>query len=106
MATKAEREKFVSGVGWREIAQAFDAIVPGFELLNRVWNAAKEEDLVAFAKERRNEISTLAKAPAPATTSERTENAMPADANPDDDPLAIPTFLRRGHPDCVVRISK
>jgi hypothetical protein len=96
MATKQEREKFVDGVGWREFAEAFNAVLPGIKLLDRAWQAAGPAERRAFAEERHDEIGSLSKPPEPAIASNRSANAMPAK---DDDPLAIPTFLKRGHPD-------
>jgi ParB-like nuclease domain len=102
-ATPQERVAFVKGVGRRGIEDAFNAIKPneltlGFDTLNRAWKAAKQPERQEFAKQHFDEISSLAGAPGPAMASERSAGALSRDTNPDDDPLAIPTFLRRKHP--------
>jgi hypothetical protein len=101
-ATPQERVAFVKGVGRRGIEDAFNAIEPteltlGFDTLNRAWKGATQPERQVFAKQHYDEINSLARAAGPAMASERSE-ALSRDTNPDDDPLVIPTFLRRGHP--------
>jgi hypothetical protein len=87
-ATKIERKMFVDGVGWREIAEAFNAIHAEINLLERAWQAAGPAERQSFAKRYLDEITALA-----AAAPER-----PASAAWYGDPLAIPTFLRRDIP--------
>jgi hypothetical protein len=105
-ATKPDRVKFVSAVGGREIVEALKSIEPGFDILEWAWKTAGQAERQSFANEHRVELNLLAQAPGLAVAADRSGNAMPADPNPDDDPLAIPTFLKRGHADCNVKTSK
>jgi hypothetical protein len=91
VAIKPERERFVDGVGYREIAEAFNAIHSDIKLLDRAWQAAGSAERQSFAKQYRDEIMALA-----ATAPERPANEVLAVTKQDGgDPLAIPTFLRR-----------
>jgi hypothetical protein len=101
-ATPQERVAFVKGVGRRGIEDAFNAIEPGFDTLNRAWEAAKQPERQAFARENHDEIIELAEAPVPVTAAERSANAIRPATSPEDDPLAIPTCLRRGHPTALL----
>jgi hypothetical protein len=100
MATKLDRVKFVSAVGGREIAEALKLIQPGFDILNWAWKAATQAERLQFAEEHHGQISALAGGSGPAAAVEPPPNPLPADMlrelRPDDDPLAIPTLLRRG----------
>jgi hypothetical protein len=92
-ATKAERLAFVNGVG-REIFDLCNHLEPGIHL-NRAWIAATDPERLAFAREHFGELQTLVSAPEPIRKEPWADMAA--------DPLAIPTFLQRGHPDCVVQ---
>jgi hypothetical protein len=75
------------------------SIEPGFSILNWAWKGATQAERQTFAEEHHKEISGLAKALGPTGAAEPSPNPTPADGlrelKPDDDPLAIPTILRR-----------
>jgi hypothetical protein len=96
IATKPDRVKFVSAVGGREIVEALKSIEPGFDILNWTWKTATQAERQQFVEEHHEEINSLARAPGSAMAADGSGNAMAAD--PDDEQLAIPTFLKRGHP--------
>jgi hypothetical protein len=99
MATNAERVRFVSAVGGREIVEALKSIEPGFDILNWAWKAATQAERQRFAEEHHQEINSLARAPGPAIAAEPLFNPDDGrslgELKPDNDPLAIPTLLRR-----------
>jgi len=102
--TLQQQVHFISGVGVDPIETALKAIKPTCQLmsgvaeLDRAWKAAKQPERQAFAREHRDEIIALSETPALVTAAGRSADAMRADSSPDNDPLAIPTFLRRGRP--------
>jgi hypothetical protein len=87
MATKPDRVKFVSAVGGREIVEAFKSIEPRFDMLEWSWRSAGQTEREEFAKAHYEEIQLLADAP--------DDRLRLRELKPDDDPLAIPTLLRR-----------
>jgi hypothetical protein len=99
MATKLDRGKFVSAIGGREILEALKSIEPGFDILEWVWRTVGQAEREEFAKEHYEEIHRLANAPSPAIAVEPLFNPDDGrsfgELKPDNDPLAIPTFLRR-----------
>jgi hypothetical protein len=58
-ATKAERRKFVDGVGVRPIVDILK-LMPGFDLLNWAWKVAGQAGRQAFANEHHEQINALA----------------------------------------------
>jgi hypothetical protein len=100
MATDVDRARFVSAVGGREILEALKSIEPGFDILEWVWKTVGHAEREEFAKKHYEEIPRLAKAPAPAiavgSLFDPDDGRSLGELKPDNDPLAIPTFLRRG----------
>jgi hypothetical protein len=99
IATKPDRVKFVSAVGGREILEALKSIEPGFDILEWAWKTVGPAEREEFAKEHYEEIHRLAKPPGPPIAVEPLFNVDDGrslgELKPDNDPLAIPTLLRR-----------
>ena len=102
--TPQQQVHFMNGIGVDAIETVLKAIKPTCQLmsgvaeLDRAWKAAKQPERQAFAREHRDEIIALSETSELVTAAGRSADAMRADTSPDDDPLAIPTFLRRGRP--------
>ena len=123
MADKQVRVKFVSAVGGHEILEVLKLISPGFDILDWAWKVAGAAERQSFAKSHLVEINSFAEAAGlkaatqagcPAFAKEHIDEphsiaARPAaTAGPEAfvkataDPPPMPSFLKRGHPDCVV----
>jgi hypothetical protein len=106
-APEFERAKISNGIGLPGFVDAFKMNNPGFDTLNWAWAASGQAERQAFAKEHQEEINALAEARGSAIAGEPSETPTdtPRQLCPGEDPLDIPTFLRRGHPDCPVKME-
>jgi len=102
--TPQQQVHFMNGIGVDAIETVLKAIKPTCQLmsgvaeLDRAWKAAKQPERQAFAREHRDEIIALSETSELVTAAGRSADAMRADTSPDNDPLAIPTLLRRRRP--------
>ena len=123
-ADKLDRVKFVSAVGGHEILDVLKAIAPGCDVLDWAWKAVGPAERQSFAKDHYVKINWLADAAGLRTATEAGRPAFAEEhidephsivdrpaatagdkVNTKVDPLAIPSFLKRSHPDCIVQTA-